>query len=693
MKQRTRTKKSPIVSRGESKSLRSAPISPRRSAGTTAVMAFALAFLLSLSVPWQPIREEAIGYFDYSWMLVLHHAIATGMQFGKQLVLPYGPLGFIAAGVYDPRTFLVLALARVALAAGAFAGLWAIARKFLPQPLMALPWMMAIAAVMSESPDHFFPLCAVLLLVDYFLVNQRAPSLSVFVLVVILSAASLMKVNLFCQAIVVVAAVTADQLIRGRYRLEIPAIYAGSVTAFYLAARQSPASAAAFVKGWASTSGGHMEAMALPGAGIDVFLFLAVAALALFVAASVAWRQSRYAGAVPVLALAGVLAILYKHSFVRQDFAHATLGPMAAFAVALIYLPIVFRLFAHRALRGIAIGSVALAGVVASSSLTGYRGDNLAAWAGRALMRSAAGISAAASDLADPSHLARAREENRAMLRSQNSIALDRVRGSVDVYPDRADVVLAYGLAYTPRPCVLSLMACSPALEDLDARFLQGPSAPESILFNVDPADGNFPSLMDAASWPELLTRYDIIDTSGAFLLLQRSANPRQYHLNRLVTLAARMNEPLAIPDAETAPLWARIIFKKRLGGRILSALYKPPEVYLKVRTRDGADRAFRLRTALAEHGFLLSPLMRCDDEHGNQGRADFASLAGKSWARDLQGAFVQSVTIAPGDDSLGAYFIPEIAVELDRLEFPRQDRPIKPVVATNRTSRAERSR
>src|ERR1700723_610737 len=67
-----------------------------------AVVAVSLVYFLALAVPFRPAVEESIGYFDYSWMLFLNEAIATGRQSGKEIIYTYGPLGFIATSVFDP---------------------------------------------------------------------------------------------------------------------------------------------------------------------------------------------------------------------------------------------------------------------------------------------------------------------------------------------------------------------------------------------------------------------------------------------------------------------------------------------------------------------------------------------------------------------------------------------------------------
>lgn len=280
-------------------------------------------YLFALLVPWLPASGASNGYFDYfdfSWMLVLHDALATGKQFGEQIILPYGPLGFIAASVYDPRTYLILVIIRIVIAGAVFHAMWVTARKLIQHAWAALAWFFAIITIMAGSPDHFFPICAVLLLVLYFVVDEHKMSLASWAMVGVLAAASLIKVNFLLQSGIVVAAVSLDGMVRPRDRgMIVPVAYVILIFSFYLLARQSPASLGRFIWGWAQVSAGHVEAVGLPGADIDLISYLIVAALVLFNVAELGWRGGGRIKFLPAAALAGVLLLLYKHSFVRQD--------------------------------------------------------------------------------------------------------------------------------------------------------------------------------------------------------------------------------------------------------------------------------------------------------------------------------------------------------------------------------------
>jgi hypothetical protein len=469
------------------------------------------------------------------------------------------------------------------------------------------------------------------------------------------------------QALVAVGSVSLDQLIRrGWIGLRIPLIYVGGIAIFYVLTRQHPGNFIAFVHTSAQVSAAYVDAVGLPGPFIDALVYLIVAALALAMIADFHWRAQQSAGVLPVLALGALLLLLYKHSFVRQDFAHATIGPLVLFGLCVLYLPVVWSHATGTMRKTTCIVVVSLAAIVGSSSLTGYNSQTLPGLFAGTIWRAMTALGALANQIAEPSRLHREWEKGRAQLRQDNFVPVEQITGPVDVYPHRVDVLYAYGLRYDPRPSILSIVATSPALAEANAGNLRRPEAPQSILFDVETVDEDFPAMLDGTSWPDLLTRYDLIDTRGSFLLLRRAATPRSYQFTPLPALSGQFDKPLALPGIN--PLWAKIQLTPRFTGKAISALYRPPIVVITARTRNGIENTYRLLPALAGHGFLLSPLIKS--------RADFAMLSTPSWQRELQPESVESITIKIGEGSADTYFEPNYAVELSRFDFPRRDLP-----------------
>jgi hypothetical protein len=239
--------------------------------------------------------------------------------------------------------------------------------------------------------------------------------------------------------------------------------------------------------------------------------------------------------------------------------------------------------------------------------------------------------------------------------------------GPVDTYPGNAAAILAQGLAYRPRPVMQSYQAYSPEFAELNAAFLRGPQAPESILFQLFPIDDHFPALDDGLSWPELLSRYDVraVDWSGA--ILHRSRAPRPWRLVPLGSLPVLFGQVVPLPAVTNAVLWAKLDPTLTLVGRAASTLYKPPILWLTVWTQGGQQLRFRLVPGLARGGFVLSPLV--------QDSVSFGLLASAGGLRELDDSRVVAVRLsAETGTGLTSCYKSSARLELFRLECPGQE-------------------
>jgi hypothetical protein len=345
----------------------------------------------------------------------------------------------------------------------------------------------------------------------------------------------------------------------------------------------------------------------------------------------------------------------------RQDIHHVHMGPMVATAAGVLFAPVVWRR---------AGGQLGLAAVVVTCVAAGFTWNVVSTYTGEELVsvaakRTGANVAAAVRLVTDPGRLRREWEAGRQKVRDEVPLPVEKIVGPVDVYPHRQDVVFAYDLQYEPRPVVSSLVATSPTLAAHNAEHLRGPLAPRSVLFDVELVDKNFPTMLDGASVPELLTRYDVVDSSGAMLVLHRSPSPGSYRFTPLLKRTIRFEEKVEIPAPTDAPIWAHVRFKKRLPGRLTAMLYKPATVGVEVHTRAGEPTSYQLLPSLAaEQGFLLSPLIT--------DRGVYARLASPNWTETLAPQAVTSVAIFVAAGSRESTFEPEIELELMRLELER---------------------
>jgi hypothetical protein len=189
--------------------------------------------------------------------------------------------------------------------------------------------------------------------------------------------------------------------------------------------------------------------------------------------------------------------------------------------------------------------------------------------------------------------------------------------------------------------------------------------APGTLFFNVATIDERFPAMDDGLSWPDILTRYDLQAKEGKFLVFKRAEAARSFSLVEKTRLEAAFGEWVELPEeARGGPVWAKVAVRPTGFNRVAAIFYKVPWVNMTVRTKSGEEKTYRLVTAIAANGFLLSPVV--------EDAAAFARLATKDWDA-LGEAGVEAVRFSVNDGDAMRYYEAQIGMELFGLDYPAQ--------------------
>lgn len=631
------------------------------------VGAGALVYVLTLFVPYA--LPVAGGEVDRSWMQVLHFAFEHHLQWGRDIVFTFGPWGFLYGG-YAPATHTLSMFAWVALALVFGWSAWRVARHLTSNAGFGGLWLLGFVCVagltITQNIDARLTAWSALLLVLHFSVEDRPSSPTQIALAVSLGLIGLIKFTLFLMAVLVVAVIAANTLLRYRKFPAVVLWFAASTLAFWLMAGQHLNALLPYLANSWRVASGFTEAMMWtpPEETQSIVLFFLVATPFLALCAYAVWARHRFLGALPLLAWSGIVFLVFKYGYVRHDvhmiptalqllvltwsgvpMAWPVLERQRRWTGAVAWIPVAAAL----CLLGNTVGQFSTESLFLQVART-FRLENvtgLVCWS-----RSAEALRAA---LATESEQAR------------NEYRIPPTTGDVDLYPFNQALILAFGLPYRPRPVIQSYSAYTPELAALNTRHLQTERAAQNILFEVKTIDGRFPSLDDGLSWPELLTRYDVKDATGPFLLLTRATEARTYRLLPLADMPIRFGERAAIPSMLEGPIWARLEMDESWSGRIISTAYKPTILFMDVIMRTGARAVFRLVPGEARAGFLLSPVVAdC---------TSFAALASRDWQRDLADHEIATLTIwAANDAGTTSDYRSPMRLILQRLEFPSQD-------------------
>ena len=652
-------------------------------------VAFVGYFALTV-VPWVPKRFSY--YLDESFRVVLNEVIGQNVQFGQDLIYTYGPYGLLQYPKYFPDTYRYLIAGRFFVGAAIGVGLFKIALycwgRHRKSALFLLP-LLLFGANVGMSPDSLFTFLVAIPLVVYFYIDRENPSASLFFLVAAAAFVSLVKQTFLVLSVTLMLLIAIDQLF---YRRRIPQLliaYVSCLLAFWLLAGQQLGGFAAYLINGAQIVKGFSATMGWPGGSmVDVFLYPLSVALFFGLVLREAWGRKTRFDLLPVVGLALVLFLTFKGSFVLQDRHHELQAALTTVPVACLYSAVLWpriepyrwRVKRFKTVLPVVLVAWVLMAANAHYILSRYayvdipsvEGPNAEVplvraekpnyyWA--AVTHTAQTLTEAATVLAGRQNLQPLYERSIADIRADNPIP--ELSGTTDLYPNDTAVVFAHGLPYQPRPVIQSFSAYTAELAKLNAAHLRSPNAPENILFDVGGIMRRFPSSDDGFSWPELLTRYDIRDVSGKYVVMKRRQTPREYSLTVADARTSQVNEWTALPKrVADSPIWMQIDMHPTLLGRLMSILFRLPPLYMELEMPNGDAETYRVLADVMQAGQLISPMVTEQE--------DFVDLATHRWNKTARYMMVKRMRLVTEGWAAIAY-PRQYEVTFSELEFPPQ--------------------
>jgi hypothetical protein len=529
-----------------------------------------------------------LGLDSSSWFAT-NEAVGQGLVFGRDIVFVFGPYGGIRNLQYHPATDgLILAtstLLAVAFVAGVMTLALASSRRY-----WALLGPLAIALVALVDPL----LVTLPVLLVFVLARQALPvehpnrpvspalaGTAVVLLLMSLALLPLVKATFAVEAALVLPVALLMLFRRRRWAAAAGlALFLTSLCLFWTLAGQPLDALPDYFRGLALVTSGYSEAMAWPGSSGEIIGFLG-AALAIGGLALAGYR--RRGGLESWLALAVLLAaffIAFKAGFVRQD-GHVTI---AVDVLLLIGWLLVFELRHRAALVPLAIGTAAC--VVIGAHATRQPVLDRLSLIGQRLAAPADGLQ---RRLLEPGGLPQ--EFTRTLVSLEQRLPIPLVSGNVDIYSHDQVRVLAHDLPWNPRPMFQSATVYTEQLARMNVSHLEGPEAPETLLFAIEPIDARLAALEDGLSWPAILSRYAIVGQRGQHLALRKKPTAQIDEVTfgtPLIAADFTRGQTVVLPRTDGA-LWADLRIEPTLSGRLLALAYKPSRLALMFEMPDGS--------------------------------------------------------------------------------------------------------
>jgi hypothetical protein len=555
--------------------------------------------------------QQAPLELDPSWHAALEYATVHHLQFGKEIVFTFGPLGFLST-----RTSLGhLVGARVA-----FAFLWgalvALAATTLAKRLPGwvryafLAWLVVFTLSADLDQTAFFVLAygALLLLVDK--PKQRWQALLfVFAFIVL----SLIKFSFLTSVIVSLSLICVCWL-RQRKTLMAIALAVAAPVAFvacWLALGQAPSHIVPWFRQGLELESGYSAAMNLvPKTSV---LCVVLASLVLFVGAwiaSIVRVNGGFLAWACRITLAQYVFVAWKEGLTRSGDWHTfvflwflPLGVVFLFLDELSGVPTASH---RRALEVIFALSMVLCLAASSLQIPGFTWRLVGDWPSR-VTYNVESIAVSLRGHADALYADCRDPKNAHMLQ------LDRAKDlvgnqSVDVMNYLALAAVINGMNYRPRPVFQGFVAYTPGLQNLNAAYFRSDERPHFVMLCQQATDGRFPTLEDSAALNYVLNNYVPVARDGPFLILQqRTAEDPAFQLVGEQLL--HFGEKLDLTRWSGAPLFMSVSIRPSMLGRAVAFFYQQEPLFMRV-ARGGAPERYRIIPSMAAQPFLVSPVL-----------------------------------------------------------------------------------
>lgn len=553
---------------------------------------------------------------DPSWVAGLYLAHAEGLQFGKDIVFTYGPLGFLQDPVlYDEALWVVAFLFQVIVhSAVAVALLWSARRAFpLAAAFAACYVLLVIGQLQAAAVLLAFACCFAAL-------GEEGPRFAVPLVTIgggVLAPVELLAKANYGIAIFGIVALTVLGLPDRRRNLPLFLVTAGGTFAVcWAAAGQDFSNLPAFASRTGQIVSGYSAAMVTDivvqqwervAAPLAIALLLAGAALA-----------SRRDPAPRRIASIGLVALFSFMAF-KQGFVRQGLGNTPEFFVLVAGAGIVVASRLPRLpLRAAALGLVLPLAALALAVL-----PTASIWQSLKPQHHVEFLRRDLDALLRPAErrtlIAEARTSLRAGYRLDPAV-LDAVgHRAVHIDPWEISLAWAYGLRWHPLPVIQSYSAYTPELDRLNAASLTGPDAPTMVLRHSGLAEGargesvdnRYPGWESPAAMRAMLCNYRAVRTTPRWQLLERAGDrcgaPRPIGVAHAVT-----GETISTP----APPAPREIVFARIGGIGVEGWEAAESVLYRARERTatlGERGTWSLVPATAGDGLVLHAAPRVD--------------------------------------------------------------------------------
>lgn len=183
---------------------------------------------------------------------------------------------------------------------------------------------------------------------------------------------------------------------------------------------------------------------------------------------------------------------------------------------------------------------------------------------------------------------------------------------TVDIYPYETVFIAADNLNWSPRPVFQSFMAYTPWLDEQNARFLRADQAPEYILWpanHMSSIDNRYVLNDEPRTVYEIFRNYRVEMRQEGVLVLRRSGQNLAEPLDQEM-FSADWNTWIPVPAKVGEITRARIKIEPNFVGKTKKILYKEGDVFIDYMFMDDSVIRHRIIVDNAPSGLWINPYL-----------------------------------------------------------------------------------
>jgi hypothetical protein len=544
---------------------------------------------------------------ESSWRIGLNMAKVLGLQFGKDIVFPFGPLGFMCYPVYcEFNTWLISSAACLFAHCLLIFSIILMIKKSSIRPMDCVLMGIVLMLALPQTSIEYKLLFSVLILLYLSIISPFKPKseliLCVFVSF-IMAAASLIKFT----AMLVSGSIIIFMIVFYLYKKQISCLccmlfaYIGSMLILLVLTRQKLANFPSYLLNSYQMAGEYSSAMAVNGPVSEVCVGLCAAGLLIFLLLySILKNKPNLIYF--ILISAGFVFVSFKHGLVRHDISHIYIF----FANALLIFSSMY-ITNKKQLTSLPRYLSLILIFVLIAFIFKFSPRQIIPDIGGQLKMVGSAVSLATDDATSKARILEGAKMKMRTLKDKTITYIGNK--SVDIIPWEISAAYAYNLNWAPRPVFQCYGAYTDKLDMLNSQYLESDKAPDFLLYAYGHIDGRYTIFNTPATFRTILRNYKPVfmdDRYYYYIVLQKAETRRLPTSETISVLDTEMGKLIPVPKIKDKYLFAKIYMDYNLLGKIAKLFYKPPRATIGL-TSDRTTIRSRFIFSTARNGIFLS--------------------------------------------------------------------------------------